>query len=314
MKRAAFIALVVALLVPGIAAAAWLAAPDEVELPSAPTVATVPEAPPQPRLRSEPHGTTLTPAESRALTAAVDQVEASAGDAELAAEGRVLFRSTTVAKDGESCQSCHTEGGANAALGTTPHPVDAGDFTGPRDPPSLWGVADTAPYQWDGSVATLDAMVGATIDNHFKPEHSDDPAEVAEQTAALVAYLRTLDPPRTSFDRGRLSEAALRGEELFVGKAGCIACHGGPLFTDNALHDNRVPQLPGANDPGAKSPPGAFNTPQLRDLRNSAPYMHNGSLRTLRETIEFYDHESSLPALNLTPDEIDDLVEYMEAL
>jgi cytochrome c peroxidase len=42
--------------------------------------------------------------------------------------------------------------------------------------------------------------------------------------------------------------------------------------------------------------------------------MHNGALRSLREVIEFYDHESSLPALNLTPDEVDDLVEYMEAL
>ncbi|HEX2160422.1 MAG TPA: c-type cytochrome [Thermoleophilaceae bacterium] len=313
-RRTALIIALVALLVPAIAAAAWIAAPEEVELPVIPPVATVPEDAPQPQPEPAPHSGRLSAAEQRSLTAAVNDVEASASEAELAAEGRLLFRSVDVAKDGESCQSCHTEGGANPALGTTPHPTFAGDFIGPRDPPSLWGVADTAPYEWDGSVATLDAMVGATIDNHFKPERSDDQGEVARQTAALVAYLRTLDPPRTAFDRGRMSEAAQRGEELFVGKAGCIACHGGPLFTDNALHDNDVPQMPGANDPGAKNPPGAFNTPQLRDLVNSAPYMHNGSLRTLREVVEFYDHESSLPALNLTQDEVDDLVEYMEAL
>jgi cytochrome c peroxidase len=153
-------------------------------------------------------------------------------------------------------------------------------------------------------------MVAGTIRDHFKSTE-----DLPEQTAALVAYLRTLDAPLTSFDRGRMSEAALRGEELFVGKAGCIGCHGGPLFTDNSLHVTGVPQRgSGANDPGARQPAGAFNTPMLRDLANTAPYMHNGALDTLDEVVAFYDSESSLPALNLTEQERADLVRYLESL
>ena len=106
----------------------------------------------------------------------------------------------------------------------------------------------------------------------------------------------------------------MRGEVLFQGKGACIACHGGPLFTDDKMHNTHVPNVPGWDDPGAANPPGAFNTPTLRDIRNSAPYMHNGVFNTLREVVDFYNSRSSIAPLHLTPDEIDDLVAYMEAL
>jgi len=241
----------------------------------------------------------------------VADVDETAEQADLVAEGRVLFRSATVARDGESCQSCHTDGGANAELGIMAHPTFEGDFTGPRDTQPLWGLRDTAPYRWDGGIPTLVEMIGGTIDTHFKSQHQVD---VPRKTAALVAYMETIDPPATAYDRGRMSAAALRGQEIFDGKGGCAGCHGGPLFTDNRLHVTGVPLAPGANDDGSSKIENAFSTPTLRDIANTAPYMHNATIATLEDVIEFYEDESSVPGIDLTPAETADLIEFLKSL
>lgn len=247
--------------------------------------------------------------ELRRVLEAADVVDTSTPNAVLIAEGKHLFRDPSLYNDGLSCQSCHTEGGANADLGTQVHPTAPGDFVGPRDPPSLWGVADTAPYLWTGSSPTLEALLARLIRNFFK-----DGNPTGDRIAALAAYLRSLEPPVTSFDLGTMSSAALRGQRLFQGKAGCISCHSGPLLTDNKLHDTLVPQVPGGTDPGSAVVPHAFNTPQLRDVANTAPYMHNGVFTTLRQVVEFYDKTASTAPLNLTGQEMNDLVAYLDAL
>jgi cytochrome c peroxidase len=249
------------------------------------------------------------PHELRQVLEAADAIDTTTPNAELIAEGKRLFRDPSLYKQGLSCQSCHTEGGSNPELGTQIHPVVPGDFTGPRDPPALWGIADTAPYLWTGSVPTLNELLARLIRNFFK-----DGNPTAERVAALAAYLDSLEPPVSAFDLGTMSSAALRGQRLFQGKAGCISCHSGPLFTDNRLHNTLVPQVPGANDPGAPNPPHAFNTPALRDVANTAPYMHNGVFKTLRQVVEFYDKTASTAPLNLTDQEMNDLVAYMNAL
>jgi cytochrome c peroxidase len=242
-------------------------------------------------------------AELNRILHAADEASRATSQAELAAEGRGLFRSSAQAKAGESCQACHTDGGgANADVGTILHPQEAGDFRGPRDVPSLWGIAETAPYGWDGRTATLREFVTGTIVSHFRAGTSQPAATTARQVAALTAYLETIEPPAATFDQGTLSPAARRGEAIFVGKGGCAACHGGPLFTDNLQHVTGTPKF-GLNDtdPGAAATGplrGAFNTPQLRDVRNTAPYMHNGSLKTLREVVEFYDRRSSFARIS----------------
>ena len=266
--------------------------------------------------RDDPHATAGLSADSRRRL--LDATQAATTDtpkAELVAAGRALFRSAAVAKDGESCQSCHTEGAANAELGATPHPTFDGDFTGVRDPPALFGVDRTAPYFWDARRATLRETVIDTILNHFRDGASQSAEKTGEQAAAIVAYLSTLRAPRTHFDSGTLSAAAQRGLRLFQTKGTCSACHGGPDFTDNRLHDTFVPKRTASDtDPGAKAAPGAFNTPQMRDLRNTAPYMHNGVFGTLREVVEFYDQRSSVAPLRLTQAEINDLVAFLEEL
>jgi cytochrome c peroxidase len=176
---------------------------------------------------------------------------------------------------------------------------------------------------------------------------ADCDAEAGRRVAALVAYLTTLQPPATSFDEGTLSPAALRGEKLFQGKGGCIECHGGPQFTDNLTHNTGVPQVSFtspygtggpriSHDLGAKPPPpdpacaGAnpaagcdaappatspfINTPQLRDLAATAPYMHNGAFKTLTDVVQFYNRQSTLAPLNMTDSEVADMVAYLQSL
>jgi cytochrome c peroxidase len=270
---------------------------------------THPGAGSQPRLDAHHLTRDVSERQLRGVLEAADVIDTTSPNAELIAEGKHLFRDPVLFQNGVSCQSCHTEGGANADLGTQMHPTSAGDFVGPRDPPALWGIAETAPYLWTGSEPSLEALLTRLIRNFFK-----DGNPTGERVAALAAYLRSLDPPVSSFDLGTMSSAALRGQRLFQGKAGCISCHMGPLLTDNRLHNTLVPQAPGANDPGSADVPHAFNTPQLRDVANTAPYMHNGAFATLRQVVEFYDKTASTAPLHLTDQEMDDLVAYLNAL
>ena len=259
----------------------------------------------EPPARTDPHAQRLSTTEVARILRAGD-APTTASRAELEAEGRRLFRSSAIALRGESCQTCHIDGAASFPLGVIRKSA------GPRDAPALWGVKDTAPYLWDGSIKTLDAMVVDTVVNHFKGGTTMSDAEVLRNTRALVAYLETLDPPQSDFDNGTLSAAARRGEEVFQGQGGCIGCHTGPLFTDNAFHPLNVPDAPGANDPGAGLK--AFNTPTLRDVANTAPYMHNGQIKTLTEVVQFYNARSSIAPLDLTAQQVSDLVAYLEAL
>ena len=191
---------------------------------------------------------------------AVATTNASTANDQLVAEGRKVFRDPSLFMDGESCQTCHAEGAASPDLGTMTHDTQATgeglagmtDFNGPRDVPALWGLAKTAPYFWDGSIGTLNAAILRPVKGHMKRFVSGDCANsntdecntaAATLVAQLVAYVKTLDPPATAFDEGKLSASALRGEKLFQGKGGCIECHGGPLFTDNLTHDTAVPQV-----------------------------------------------------------------------
>jgi cytochrome c peroxidase len=162
-------------------------------------------------------------------------------------------------------------------------------------------------------------------------------------------------------DDAALSPAAKRGAKLFVGKAACQECHSGPNFSDDDFHNLGVRQE-GANipaeDPGrfagiaqvkgdefnaagayadvkvtahldgltaTDADRGAFKTPTLRSVTKNAPYMHTGSLKSLREVVLFYrdgGHDSgfvgtrdeAMAELKLEDAEVDDLVAFLEAL
>lgn len=270
------------------------------------------------------HGGTASRAELQRVLNAVPAAGAAATRAELEARGEALFDSSAVAKAGESCVSCHiVGGGVNAALGVITHKLEGSrpptpdNFTGVRDAPALWDVAQTAPYNWVGANKTLEDQVTTAITTHFRDEAS---GVTADRVAAIAAYLRTLRAPTTRHDQGRLTAEERHGEELFAGKGGCIACHGGPQFTDNQIHRTEVPQVdvpqlgPG-NDPGSSSVAGGFNTPQLRDVRNTAPYMHNGVFKALEEVVDFYNSNALTGGpLRLTAAEKAAIVAYLKTL
>jgi len=226
----------------------------------------------------------------------------------LVVEGRRLFRSTAIARQGESCNSCHADGGSSGDIGIIKHPTAAGDFTGDRVALALWNVGQTGPWGWNGKTATLQAFAVRVVGNFFK-NGATQPADVtAKQAAALVAYMQSLDPPVSPFDTGNLSADAKRGEAIFMEK--CATCHTPPLFTDHLIHDIGVPNVPGATDPQVGV---GFDTPQLRDIVNSAPYFHDGSAKTLTDVVTFYHNRTTLN-LNLGGGDIPFVVAFLESL
>jgi cytochrome c peroxidase len=151
---------------------------------------------------------------------------------------------------------------------------------------------------------------------------------------ALSAYTRTILSGNAPYDRFKagdhnaLSPEAQRGLALFEGKARCVHCHTGFNFTDEEYHnigvgiDKENPDLGRYMVTKAEADKGAFKTPTLRDVTKRGSYMHDGSINTLEEVIEYYDKggnanpwlsPKSRP-LNLTAQERADLVAFLHTL
>jgi cytochrome c peroxidase len=149
---------------------------------------------------------------------------------------------------------------------------------------------------------------------------------------AIAAYERTIlsgDAPFDRFkagDKNALSEAAQRGMKLFFGKAHCSACHSGPNFTDNAFHNIGVGMDRKDFDVGRvaisklEGDTGAFKTPTLREIARTAPYMHDGSLKTLEDVVRYYvkgaiDNpylDEEIYSIRVSDQEIADVVTFMK--
>jgi cytochrome c peroxidase len=151
---------------------------------------------------------------------------------------------------------------------------------------------------------------------------------------AVAAYQRTILSGNSGYDRFKagkedaLSAAARRGLDLFEGKARCAKCHTGFNFTDEGYHNTGVgmdkenPDLGRYTVTRRNVNRGAFKTPTLRDVARRGPYMHDGSIPTLREVIAFYDRggrpnpslSPEIVRLNLSAPEQEELVAFLEAL
>ncbi len=120
----------------------------------------------------------------------------------------------------------------------------------------------------------------------------------------------------------RMSLSAERGRALYYGKANCSACHVGADLTDELFHNIGVePQDPGRSAvTGLERDLGAFKTPTLRNIALTAPYMHDGSLKTLVEVVEHYNRggvanehlSDKIFPLKLSAQEVQDLARFME--
>jgi cytochrome c peroxidase len=149
---------------------------------------------------------------------------------------------------------------------------------------------------------------------------------------ALATYERSIVSTEASFDRwingdeGAISAAAKRGFDLFNNKAHCVGCHSGWAFTDSSFHD--IGSATGDDIGRGKlfktsvKLRYAFKTPTLRDVTRRAPYMHDGSVATLREVIDLYDRggierpsrSNLIFPLKLTEAEKADLMAFLQTL
>jgi cytochrome c peroxidase len=152
---------------------------------------------------------------------------------------------------------------------------------------------------------------------------------------AIASFVRTLvsgDSPYDRFmagDKEALSESAQRGLSLFKSeRLNCMACHSGPNFTDENFHNNGAGQDLAEPDLGRyyvtknDQDKGKFKTPTLRDISRTAPYMHNGSLKSLMDVVEFYNKggisnpnlSDKIKPLGLTAQDKEDLREFLRSL
>jgi cytochrome c peroxidase len=169
----------------------------------------------------------------------------------------------------------------------------------------------------------------------FKQVFGDDWPKVSNAWKAIAAFERTLvqrDTPLDNYllgDKKALTASQLKGKALFEGKAQCITCHNGALASDEQFYNIGVPSnqrwenealtqitfryemyAKGSNeklyrtaksDPGVyfrgkmKDMKGAFRTPSLRYTKYTAPYMHNGTLATLSDVVDFYNLGGVVP-------------------
>ena len=177
-----------------------------------------------------------------------------------------------------------------------------------------------------------DATTSARYAQVFGGAPGADDAQVRRDVGlALAAYVETLATPRTPFDdwRDRLARpgeaaaagafpaAARRGLRLFVGRAGCAACHAGPTFSDDALHVSLVhsmtaPGVPDAGHPGG--PPNAFRTPGLRGVAGTGPWLHDGSAARLCDALRPHTADPGRVPPALGAAERSDLVAFLRSL
>ena len=196
----------------------------------------------------------------------------------------------------------------------------------------------------------------------FKAIFGEEYPTWANMLRAVAAYQRTLNSKNVPFDaflKGddqAIGDAAKRGFKLFTGKANCIQCHDGALLSDDRYHNLGVPPSPDfLNSPNKQitfrfeqasngvqrklyesarddlglyyvtkraGDSGKFRTASLRELKYTAPYMHNGLFKTLPEVIDFYDRgggkhpnkSTLMKPLQLAKAEKADLLAFLESL
>lgn len=218
---------------------------------------------------------------------------------------------------GVTCFDCHVNGHTTAQFHLNPddRPLQR-RFR--LDTVSLRGVAHA---QLHGSMRSLRSVEDFTEFEQRTAYFNGDPIHAMKkgftiiprvQVAHMAQMQNMLDfPPAPKLNyRGYLlaskaTKAELRGEKLFYEKAKCAICHPPPHFIDNQHHDLKLERF--LNEP----PRGQIKTFSLRGIKDSPPYLHDGRLFTLEDTVEFFN---LVLELGLTAEEKQDLVAFLRVL
>lgn len=269
--------------------------------------------------------------------------------------GKKLFYSTALSRNNQlSCASCHLPQFAFADTVAFSKGVEG--RIGKRNTPTIANVAYQTDLLFEGSVPDLERQVFVPIMAHHEFDfdinliaerlnEQNDIVLLSEKayqrppdpfviTRAIAAFERSLLSGNSPYDRYALqqqtyamSESQQRGHQLFLSDSlACATCHSGFLFTDQSFQNNGLYEIyPDSgrihftrkNEDLAK-----FKVPSLRNIAQTAPYMHDGSKKTLSEVVEHYamggkQHPSKSPLLrgfSLTEQQKNDLIQFLYAL
>jgi len=270
--------------------------------------------------------------------------------------GRLLYYDKRVSADNTvACASCHAA--EKAFADNLPVSVGIRGQKGGMSAPTVINRGYGQLQFWDGRAGSLEAQAIGPMANSIEMGHSHEGVvkqlrkipgyraqfktvfgteefDLEMVAKAIATFERTVVSGNSPYDKFRsgdkkaLTAAQVRGLSVFVNKAKCDACHEGSNFTLNAFHNLGVGSQKATPDEGrfavTKDPAdwGTFKTPTLREIAKTAPYMHDGSLATLEEVVDYYDKggiknknlDERLKPLQLTAAEKKDLVEFMKSL
>ena len=275
--------------------------------------------------------------------------------------GRWLFYDKRLSADNSiSCASCHRP--ENAFSEPSPHSKGIRGQEGNRKAPSFLNLAWTIypNFFWDGRSDSLEnqalgpmanplemgnsheAMVKTlkttqSYSRYFKEAFGDGEITKERVAKAIADYERTRMSGNSPWDKWKagderaVSDEIKLGDSLFSGKAACNQCHLGQNFTDNTFHNLGIgwnAKQKRFSDDGRfvvskdVKDTGAFKTPTLRDVSKHAPYMHDGSLKTLKDVVNHYNKggdrnphlDPKMAPLKLSKREIKAIVALMNAL
>jgi cytochrome c peroxidase len=235
-------------------------------------------------------------------------------------------RRTVKVSRGVTCFDCHVNGHSNGATHLVGD-IRPQEFRHRIETPSLRGVNIQRLF---GSQRALKTVEDFTEFEQRAAYFDGDPViatkkgvnvlERASQVHFMAEFQEILDfPPAPKLnvvgklDPALATEAEVRGEKLFNGKAQCSVCHPAPYYTDNLMHNLKAERFfePSMANGIKEMGDGPIKTFPLRGIKDSPPYLHDGRLLTLDDTVEYFN---LILGTKLTKEEKADLVAFMKCL
>lgn len=227
---------------------------------------------------------------------------------------------------GVACFDCHANGHTNAATHLVGD-IRPQEFRHRIDTPTLRGVNIQRLFGSQRALKTVEDFTefeqrAAYFDGDITlaAKKGVNPLERGSQVHAMAEFEELLDfPPAPKLNvYGKLNPklataSEMRGQELFFGKANCATCHSGAYYTDGLMHNLKTERFykPQMINGRMASADGPIKTFPLRGIKDSPPYLHDGRLLTLEDTVEFFN---LVLELKLTAQEKQDLVAFLRQL